>query len=614
MCGITGWGDFSRSLKGEKKTMAAITGTLEKRGPDDSRLWLEEHAAFGHTRLAVVDLKGGVQPMTKMHGESSYTICYNGELYNTEELRRELQGAGYAFRTHSDTEVLLAAYIHWRESCLDKLNGIYAFAIWDGERQQLFLARDRLGVKPLFFYRLGEGVVFGSEIKAILKHKDIDPVLEEEGLREVLALSPSRTPGHGIYKGMEELRPAHWMRFSKEGLEIRRYWQVESRPHTDSVEETAERVRSLFIDTVQRQLVADVPVCTFLSGGLDSSAITAISADYLKKNGRGQLKTYSIDYEENDRYFKSSKFQPDSDKQWIRKMEKSYRTSHRTCVISNENLYCNLITASKSRDLPGMADIDSSLLWFCEQIKQDVTVGLSGECADEIFGGYPWFHDEKMMSQPIFPWMNSVGEREGLLKEELKNRLSLREYVEKQYEETLKEVPHLDGEKGLDKKRRELFYVNMIWFMSTLLERKDRMSMAASLEVRVPFADHRLVEYVWNIPWEMKMLGGREKGILRKALEGILPDDVLYRKKSPYPKTHHPDYVSLAANGLQEVIDKETPLTEIFEKKQLQQLIDTKGSSFKQPYFGQLMTGPQLIAHLLQVHYWLTENNVMLKW
>ncbi|SDY58960.1 asparagine synthase (glutamine-hydrolysing) [Evansella caseinilytica] len=614
MCGITGWIDFHRPLRNEHKVIENMSGTLGLRGPDAAASWAEAHVVFGHTRLIVVDPAGGGQPMTRKHRGFTYTICYNGELYNTEDIRQELLKQGYTFLSHSDTEVLLTAYIHWREQCVDMVNGIFAFAVWDEERNHVFLARDRLGVKPLFFHKLGEGLLFASEMKAILQHPDVAAAVDEEGLREILGLSPSRTPGHGVYKGMEELRPAHWMRVSTDGIVTRRYWQVKSEKHTDSVEETAEYVRALVVDAVERQLVSDVPVGTFLSGGVDSSAITAIAAQFYQKNDRGTLKTYSIDYEENEKYFRTSKFQPNADAPWIKLMTENFRTDHRGCVIANEVLYDYLHAAVMVRDLPGMADIDSSLLWFCRQIKQEVTVGLSGECADEIFGGYPWFHDERLMNRPIFPWMTSVLEREAMLQERWKSRLNLQAYAEQRYQETLAEVPLLPEETGIDKKRRELFYVNMIWFMTTLLDRKDRMSMGASLEVRVPFADHRLVEYVWNIPWEMKMHGNREKGILRKALEGILPEEILYRKKSPYPKTHHPVYTQAVTNSLSEIVrNGDTPLLELFDKKALEQLVETNGASFARPYFGQLMTGPQLIAHLIQLHIWLTEYGVELK-
>src|SRR5690606_19782583 len=299
----------------------------------------------------------------------------------------------------------------------------------------------------------------------------------------------------------------------------------------DSLEDTVEKVRCLVKDAVERQLVADVPVCTFLSGGLDSSAISAIAANYFQEKGRGKLHSYSIDYERNSEFFKSSLFQVDEDKPWIDTMTQYLGSIHHSKVITQEQLAQKLEDAVKGRDLPGMADIDSSLLWFSEEIKQNFTVALSGECADEIFGGYPWFYKEELLRDNHFPWMKSEGERHNLLLPHWQKKLNLKDYVQEQYEGTLRDVPRLDGESLIEERRRELFYLNMIWFMSTLLERKDRMSMGASLEVRVPFADHRLIEYAWNIPWEMKMLGGREKGILRKALEGTLPDSVLYRKK-----------------------------------------------------------------------------------
>lgn len=614
MCGITGWIDFQRDLRIEKETIEKMTETLTKRGPDDTNTWFTVNAAFGHKRLVVVDPKGGIQPMTRMKNDHNYTICYNGELYNTEDIRKELLRRGYQFQGHSDTEVLLTAYMEWQEQCLPFLNGIFAFAIWDEKRQQLFLGRDRLGVKPLFYQHDGSRLLFGSELKAILAHPDVKAEVNREGLAEIFGLGPSRTPGHGVFSGIDELRPAHALIFSREGLKIGRYWNVKSNIHTDSLGETVEKIRFLLTDAVTRQLVSDVPVCTFLSGGVDSSAITAIAATAFKEEGKGPLHTYSIDYEENDKYFKENDFQPNADGPWIEKMSQAFGTVHHRCVITQQDLADYLTEAVLVRDLPGMADIDSSLLWFCRKIKEDFVVSLSGECADEIFGGYPWFHRPDDLARDGFPWMRSTEARVGLLKDEWKRKLNLQEYVQQRYNETIEEVPRLEGENPLEAKRRELFYLNMIWFMTTLLDRKDRMSMGASLEVRVPFADHRLVEYVWNIPWEMKMYGNREKGILRHALEGILPNDVLYRKKSPYPKTHHPLYTKLVKQWLNEILtDKTSALYEFFEQEKLMKIVETEGKAFQEPWFGQLMTGPQLLAHLGQIHVWFKEYGISIK-
>ncbi|WP_170006689.1 asparagine synthase (glutamine-hydrolyzing) [Bacillus fonticola] len=610
MCGITGWSHFQKDLSVEQSVVNEMANTLSRRGPDETNTFVHPRVLFGHKRLIVVDPSGGRQPMTRTSEGKAFTLCYNGELYNTEDLRAELKRKGYTFQGHSDTEVLLNAYVEWREQVVEFLNGIFAFAIWDPDKEHVFVARDRLGVKPLF-YAEKEGFVFGSELKALLKHPSLPARVGHDGLREVLGLGPSRTPGHGIFEDIHELRPAHACTYSKDGLKIWRYWDVKSAPHEDSLEETATNVRTLFVDAVERQLVSDVPLCTFLSGGVDSSAITAIASNYYKKHGKGSLHTYSIDYEENDQYFTASKFQPNDDAPWVRKMAEAFETNHHNSIITQETLAEYLTEAVHVRDTPGMADVDSSLLWFCKQIKKDFVVGLSGECADEIFGGYPWFHNPDDRDRKHFPWMRSTEARQQLLQSKWRDRLDLETYVQEQYEKTMNETPLLDGENQLETKRRQMFYLNMHWFMTNLLDRKDRMSMGASLEVRVPFADHRLVEYVWNIPWEMKMTGNREKGILRKALEGILPDEVLYRKKSPYPKTHHPAYTKAVQDWVKTLVVKEDSiLFELFDKKQLNDLIETGGASFDVPWYGQLMSGPQLLAHLGQIHVWFRDYHI----
>jgi len=612
MCGITGWIHFNKDLRNETSTVEKMTETLKKRGPDDNNIWSSAHTLLGHRRLTVVDPIGGKQPMVKNFQSSQYILSYNGELYNTEDLRKELLKRGHTFSGHSDTEVLLTSYIEWKEKCVDYFNGIFAFAIWDEQEQKVFIARDRLGVKPLFYTERNGGFLFGSELKALLAHPDVPTNITREGLSEIIGLGPSRTPGLGVYEGIQELRPAHALTFSRNGLRIWRYWNVESKEHTDSLDETAEKVRYLVTDAVERQLVSDVPLCTFLSGGLDSSLITAIAASAYAKDAKGPLHTYSIDYENNQQHFQGNAFQPSDDRPWIQKVSSNLNTTHHYSIISQNQLVDYLTEAVHVRDLPGMADIDSSLLWFCKEIKQDFTVGLSGECADEIFGGYPWFHQVGHFENG-FPWIRSKNERNSLLNDSWQKKLHIDDYVQNAYATTIAETPQLFGESALDAKRRELFYMNMTWFMTTLLDRKDRMSMGASLEVRVPFADHRLVEYAWNIPWDYKMVGNQEKGILRKALTGILPEDVLYRKKSPYPKTHNPVYSEKVQSMLKEqLLDKNSILHELFDAKRLSNLIETNGDAFKVPWFGQLMSGPQLLAYLAQMHIWFKDYQVQL--
>ncbi|MEI4771345.1 asparagine synthase (glutamine-hydrolyzing) [Psychrobacillus sp. FJAT-51614] len=612
MCGITGWIHFHKDLRNELSIVEKMTETLRRRGPDDNNTWVGAHTLFGHRRLTVVDPVGGKQPMVKKYKLNQYTLTYNGELYNTEDIRKELLKRGHTFSGHSDTEVLLTSYIEWKEKCVDYFNGIFAFAIWDETEQKAFIARDRLGVKPFFYTERNGGLLFASELKALLAHPDVPTNITREGLAEIVGLGPSRTPGFGVFDGINELRPAHALTFSKNGLRIWRYWNVESKEHTDSLNETIENVRYLVIDAVERQLVSDVPLCTFLSGGIDSSLISAIAANAYRRDGKPPLHTYSIDYENNQQHFQGNAFQPSDDRPWIQKVSSSLGTLHHYSIISQNQLVESLTEAVHVRDLPGMADIDSSLLWFCKEIKQDFTVGLSGECADEIFGGYPWFH-QVANSENGFPWIRSKYERNSLLNDSWHKKLAIDDYVGNAYKMTLAETPLLDGESEIDAKRRQLFYLNMTWFMTTLLDRKDRMSMGASLEVRVPFADHRLVEYAWNIPWDYKMVGNQEKGILRSAFQGILPTEVLYRKKSPYPKTHNPVYSEKVQSLLKEqLLDKNSILHELFHAHRLYDLINSNGEAFKVPWFGQLMSGPQLLAYLAQLHIWFRDYNVEL--
>ncbi|RSL32017.1 asparagine synthase (glutamine-hydrolyzing) [Salibacterium salarium] len=607
MCGITGWLHFDRNGDKDKNQIKKMMDTLQYRGPDEKNVYTDKHISFGHTRLIVIDPTGGQQPMQKEYDGNRYVLVYNGELYNTNALRLQLKKRGHTFKSHSDTEVVLTAYIEWGSSCVEKMNGIFAFAVWDEKDESLYLARDRLGVKPLFYTETADGFLFGSEIKALLAHQSVDPVVKEEGMLELFSLGPSRTPGYGIYEGIHEVKPAHTKKVTRTGVKTTHYWDVSSSPHSDSLDDTISQVKLLLYNASHNQLISDKPVSTFLSGGLDSSALTAIAA----KEYTDKLHTFSIDYEENDKYFKTNDFQPDSDKLYIDKMRGAFDTEHHYETISIDALTHALQESVLARDLPGMADIDSSLLWFCRKIKQQAVVALSGECADEIFGGYPWFYKKELMERRGFPWIDSLQERHGLLNEKWQKRLDIDDYAYQRYKETIQATPLSGEETTQEKSHKEMAYLNMHWFMQTLLERKDRMSMRASLEVRVPFADHELVEYVWNIPADWKRLEGKEKGILRKALDGILPHEVLHRKKNPYPKTHHPEYTNQMTAKLSEVLEqKDAPLYDLIDPQQIKQLVQTKGASFPYPWYGQLMSGPQLLAYLWQVNYWLEHYNV----
>ena len=465
MCGIAGFINFKENISHNKYIIENMTDTLKKRGPDDIGYYFSKHTLLGHRRLVVVDPSGGAQPMIKENDHNKYVIVYNGELYNTEDIRKELLKAGHEFDSYSDTEVLLTAYINWGYKCVEYINGIFSFAIWDEKNKSLFLARDPLGVKPLFYTKNGDSFIFGSEIKTLLAHPAVKPILTKQGLTEIFGLGPARALGSGIFKDIYELPPAYCGVLTPYAFNTYEYWKVKCKEHTENVDDTAEHVKSLLVDAVKRQLVADVPLCTFLSGGLDSSAISAIAASEFKTQGK-ILHTYSIDYEDNDKYFTSSEFQPNSDTEWTEKMHNFIGSTHHNIINNNVKLADALVDAVKANDLPGMADVDSSLYLFCKAVRKEQTVALSGECADEIFGGYPWYRRLEDINANTFPWSKSVSDRTSILSDDLKN-LDLDNFVKAHYENTLKEVPHIDGETHYTHRMRELFYLNMKWFMVT---------------------------------------------------------------------------------------------------------------------------------------------------
>ncbi len=603
MCSIAGKINLEHDIRDEKGTFLRIQNTLLKRGPDDRGMFTEKHASLIHTRLAVIDIENGKQPMEIEH----YIIVYNGELYNTEEIRTELKSYGITFTGHSDTEVLLKAYIKWKEKCVEKFNGIFAFAIWDKKEEKLFIARDRIGVKPFFYYNRNGEFIFASEIKGILASGAVEAEADLNSISELVLLGPGRTQGQGVFRDIEELPPATCGYFDKNGLKTWKYWQLVDKEHTDNLKTTIEKVRFLVTDAIKRQLVSDVPVCTFLSGGLDSSIISSIADKYFTEKGEN-LHTFSLDYKDNDVYFKESKFQPNSDSTFINIMSGHLNGENHIIKLDTDELVSALFDAVDARDLPGMADVDSSLLLFCKEIKKQGKVALSGECADEIFGGYPWYRDRTIREIEGFPWAQSTAYRYKFLKKEFAEKINPTDFIYSRYKQTVDNADTSKTKSALDRRMKEMMKLNLNWFMQTLLDRKDRMSMYNGLEVRVPFCDYRIAEYLYNVPWEYKDYNHYEKGLLRKAMEGYLPEKILWRKKSPYPKTHNPAYLKKVSELLQEIInDSNSPLLQIVNKNELEKLLV---SDVSQPWYGQLMTTPQTIAYFVQLDYWLRKYKV----
>ena len=546
--------------------------------------------------------------MSCMSDGGRYVIVYNGELYNTEELRAALIDKGCQFNGHSDTEVVLNAYAVYGPECVYQFNGIFAFAVWDEKKRRLFFARDRIGVKP-FFYTLDNGkFIFSSEIKGILAATGKQPEVDTQGIMEIMLIGPGRTPGYGVFKGIEELRPGCFGFFDENGIRLHEYWSLCDRKHAENFEQTAEHVRFLVTDAIKRQLVSDVPIGTFLSGGLDSSLISSVASRAMKENGK-ILKTFTVSYKNNDRFFKATKFQPNSDSDFVGRMVDYLGCESHLIEIDTPDLVQALFEAVEARDLPGMADVDSSLLLFCREIKKHVTVALSGECADEIFGGYPWYRDPTVRAKEGFPWAQSTRYRAGFIKSEFTSLIDPEEFVQQKYLDTVNATSKRPGLSPLESRMKEMVTLNHRWFMQTLLDRKDRMSMYNGLEVRVPFCDYRIAEYLYSVPWEFKDYRSYEKGLLREAMKDYLPEEILWRKKSPYPKTHNPAYLEAVSRLLEELVwEPSAPLWQIVRRDKAASLINAQNNP--QPWYGQLMTTPQTIAYLLQVNYWLKKYQV----
>ena len=603
MCAIAG----ILGLPVDASILGAMQQTMRRRGSDGKGCYQTPGATLLHTQLSLGSATDGAQPMVLEQGSERYVLSFQGELYNARELRRELEMLGHVFTGSSHAEVVLHAYTKWKAEMLEKCNGVFAFAVLEEHTGQVFLARDRIGVKPLFYMPFGDGLLFASEIKTILSYPGVRPRLKAEGVGEILLLGPGRTPGSGVFADLYEIEPGCYGVYAQGKLRITRYWRLRDREHTQSFAETAEVVRELVLDAVKRQMTADVPVGTFLSGGLDSSLISAICAREMEKKGE-RLQTFSLDYAGNDRYFTPGKFQPESDTAYIHRMQQALNSHHHWTVLTPQDLIDHIQAATIARDLPGMADVDSSLLAFCGQIRSHVPVILSGECADEIFGGYPWYRDPAMRDCDGFPWAQTTRERMDFLLPDFVDALQPMEFVHSRYAQTLAECDILPGTSPLDRRIKELVNLNFRWFMQTLLDRQERMSMYHGLTVRAPYCDYRIAEYLYGVPWEFKDHKGREKGLLRHAMADFLPDAVCNRKKSPYPKTYDPHYLEMGSELLRQILaDPASPIFAMVRRQALQQLLEQE---YTWPWYGQLMRRAQTIVYMVQITYWLEPYSV----
>ncbi|KAJ1684388.1 hypothetical protein LUZ63_020143 [Rhynchospora breviuscula] len=613
MCGICGWVSFEDDLRRRRDEVLTMASTMACRGPDDEGTYVREHVALGHRRLAVIDIENGDQPMAldqesgrrtdARAGEGDIAIVYSGETYNFRELREELQAAGEHLETRSDTEAVLRKHLRQGAGAVEDLNGMFAYAVWDERAQRLHLVRDRLGIKPLYYYPTPDGVLFGSEPKAILANVNARAVVDDEGLRRALGFVA--VPGETPYRGMHEVRPGHVVTVDRDGIRDATYWQLESTPHTDSQEETVARVRELLLDTAQRQLVADVPLCSLLSGGLDSSALSAMAARGLAERGEGPLRTFSVDFEGYDDNFQADDWRPTPDGPYVTEVAEHIASDHQKIVLDNDALLDPGFRRAvlRSRDLPGMGEMDTSLYLLFKAVRERSTVALSGESADEVFGGYKDFHDPEAVNAGTFPWLKGMAHGRfgtAMLNERVAKQLDMEDYFAREYDAAMAEVPRLEGESGHEARMREVCYSYLTRFLPNLLDRKDRMSMAVGLEVRVPFCDHRLVQYVFNTPWSLKTFDGREKSLLRAASADLLPDSVVQRVKSPYPATQDPGYLrSISEELVRRVDDDSTPLSALADRDLVRDVLEHPEHSTQ-----------MMVDRMLNLDDWMREYDV----
>ncbi|MBR1692109.1 MAG: asparagine synthase (glutamine-hydrolyzing) [Lachnospiraceae bacterium] len=614
MCSIAGFfhprACYLDAAESYRSILERMNLVQRHRGPDENNVMLTDRCGLAHTRLSIIDLKTGTQPMTKQYSGHTFTVIFNGEIYNYKELREDLISLNHSFETTSDTEVILECYLEYGPDFVKKLDGIYSFAIYNSRYETLYLYRDPFGIKPLFYSIINDTIVFSSEIKALFCFPGIQAKVSADGLNEIFGLGPARTPGNAVFVDITELKPGHYLACSRFGIKDNTYFSIHSAPHHDSYEDTIEKTRELLYRAVKRQMISDVDVCTFLSGGIDSSIVSSILAGELKKHGK-TLHTFSFDFVDNADYFTPNAFQPSLDRPYVEKMAEYLGSSHHYLECTTTKQADLLLESVKAHDLPCMADVDSSLLYFCGEVSRTHKVVLTGECADEIFGGYPWFHKEQFLRAETFPWTPDLSPRKKMLEEGLLSQLHMDEYVQNAYQSSIAEVELLPGENEVETSRRRIAYLNIRYFMQTLLNRMDRTSMHSGLEARVPFADQALLTYVFNVPWEMKAKGGLVKNLLRQACVSLLPDEVLFRPKCPYPKTYHPAYEKLLTDRFRDEVTSSSPLYPLLNHA----AVDTFLSSVKDygsPWYGQLMAGPQMIAYLLQIHYWMTEYHVAL--
>jgi asparagine synthase (glutamine-hydrolysing) len=561
MCGINGIAFSPRSGKQiNEDQLFRMRDVIEHRGPDGAGAFIDGNIGLGHRRLSIVDVSNGHQPMKNAGG--SLVITYNGEIYNHADYREDLTARGHKYQTHSDTEAILHLYAEYGEKCVDYLRGMFAFAIWDKREKQLFIARDRLGVKPLYYVHDEQGnLFFASEIKSLLETGAVKPEINYNALPDQLA-NHGTSCDETLFHGVKRLLPGHTMMWKDGRIEIKQFWDVSFEPKHESRSdaEYVEEWRDMFRHSVKLRLMADVPLGMFLSGGVDSSAIAAMMSTMVSES----IKTFSVAFNEREA----------NELEYARLIANKYGTDHHEITVTPQQFFAKLPDLIWHEDEP-LGFIASVPLYFVSKLaQQHVKVVLTGEGSDEIMAGYGRYakarallnYGEKYESYTPGFLRDAVRSGVATLPNSLNRKLkrtflSLDADIENLYfdnfaiftksmqhkmlsAETKARIADSDPYAGLDRWFNgaaakdlldKLLYTDIKTYLHELLMKQDQMSMAASIESRVPFLDHKLVEYTAQLPAEMKLRGKTTKWVLREAMKGILPDEILTRKKMGFP-------------------------------------------------------------------------------
>jgi asparagine synthase (glutamine-hydrolysing) len=554
MCGITGIVQFNREKAIAPAVLKNMCDSIYHRGPDDDGLYMSRNVGLGFRRLSIIDLSTGHQPLSNQN-ETVY-IVFNGEIYNYLEQRQKLIQKGYIFKTTTDTEVILHLYEEYGVDCLQYLRGMFAFAIWDSNKQQLFCARDRFGIKPFYYYSDQEKFVFGSEIKAILKSNDIDKTISIDALDSYFAFGYI-TSDLSIYKNIKKLQPAHYLLLSlkdKPVIEINRYWEIHFDPdYSKSENRWKEEIEACFSETVKLHMISDVPLGAFLSGGIDSSSVVAMMA----KNSDRPVKTFSIG-------FKEQKF---NELKYARELANKYGCEHHEQIVEPESI--GLLSKLVSAYDEPFADSSAIPTYYVSQLaRKHVTVALSGDGGDELFAGYTGYTKFKKIRSFPLNFRGSIankviwGNIHNLIPHSTKGKGLMyflsqpKEYAfAYQTSWTEQERSELFGHSGENRNKlaTELFKVGILqnkknhdfisnlqyldmktYMVDDILTKVDRASMMNSLEVRVPILDHKFAELTFKIPSELKLKRNEKKYILKKAMENYLPQSILSHPKQGF--------------------------------------------------------------------------------